>query len=325
MWGDNGVDVMLPAVTRFADVHSDVNVYAYGRVDAISQIIWWNITGVATENDIVDEKKKWWDINPLRLLVKWRKSSLVRGITDVKSGLSDWFVTRWNTGALIAGAKRELWVEDTFAALSCWLPRVDLSNPGIIPSDVLFMDVWAEVDTSVKKIVNNTRLGVRYLQWLRWVKMPKIRLLNMWSESYKWDSAYRESFTALGDIYWDQFLWNIESDWLLTDIDHDLIVSGGMLWNVALKWLEGTFQTTTQLIKQKAFSSWWQKLLWAYTGFQIKKWLWRFNPDNRPDGVIHWLNGHVVKIHGWAWEKAVFNGLVKTVDDIENSKLKKTA
>ena len=319
MWGTNSFEATVPAVNKFAENHPDVDVVVYWVSSALACITWWNVDCIETKNDIVDEKDEWWDINPLRLIAKWKESAIVQGINAVSDGINMAFLSRWNTGALVAYAKRKLWVDDKYAALSCWIPRTDLSDIRTIPSDVLFMDVWAEFDTNVDKLMNNVRLGVEYLRDFKWVSDPKISLLNAGSEAYKWDKAYRDAYKALTDWeYSDTFLWNIEPNRLLLDTSPDVIIAGWMIWNVVLKWIEWTFETTTSLIRKSAFSNIPEKIFWAYQWFQIKRGLWRFNPNNRPDGRLHGLRKwvDVVKVHGDGKPKAVLNGLERTLDDL---------
>lgn len=322
MGGEEWVDVMLPAIKRVSKNHPDVEFVVFWNVRVIYDILssCENVEVIPTENDITDDVKFDSERGLLKWVIRSKESAIVQWVKSLREWKLDVMVSRGNTWAYLWYAKNVLKQEWTFAALSCWLPRVDIDDIRFIPKDVLMMDVWAEVDTTTDKLINNTHLGIEYLRRTKWIIEPKFTLLNIWTELYKGDKAYRDAHKEFveNNFGW-KFIWNQESDTLLTEIAPDLIISGWMVWNIALKWLEGTFRATTELIKRRAFETFPQKVLWAYTWYQIKKWLWRFDPNNRSDwkmhGIDNWEWWEIIKVHWWANVKGVVNAISRTIEN----------
>jgi len=320
MWGDFWAEIMVPAIIDFTKIHPDVGINIYGDRETIedaifstfkmsSSVLWI----IWTQNDILDNDTE----NPLRLLAKWKESSIMKWTQSVASWENDGFLTRGNTWALIMAAKRNvgLITEWWSTALSVWIPKIEWR-------DALLMDVWAEVDTTLEHLIENARMGDEYLQRDHGIEQPKIALMNLGKEKYKWDKAYREAHKELSGIYGERFIWNIEPNTLTLPWQADLYVSWWKMWNTIIKSMEWTFTTITNEIKEAAFWNKFDKIVNAYAWWKIKKKLRRYNPDNRPDGTIHGINGKVVKVHGSAPRKAVVNWLVRMVSDIYAEKNK---
>jgi len=329
MWGVWGSDVMIPAITKISQMHSDVQFVVYWSDARIQELLWQldNIDVVTTQWDITDDVKFETEKDLLRWIANWKQSSIVQWVKSVKQWVIDIMVSRGNTWVYVWYAKNALKQDGSFAALSCWIPRTDMSNLRYTPWDALLMDVWAEIDTTTQKLVNNARLWIQYIQSTLGIEKPKFTLLNIWSEPYKWDKAYRDWYKEfVEDDFWWEFLWNQESDSLLVNVEPDLIVAGWMVWNIALKSMEGTFLSTLELIRRKAYRNPIEKWLGLYTWFQMKKGLWRFNPNNRPDWKLHWISSNtwweIYKAHGWADVTGVINAIDRA---IKNRKKKEEA
>jgi len=308
MWWDGWPDIMIPAVDMFRKKNPSVSVVVYWNSDAIHKIIrpkkWflsrlWNqrfdtLDLVETNHDIVDEKSEGWDLNPMRLISgNGQKSSIVQWVKAVKSNDIDWFLTRWNSWALALTSMRELWEKGKSGALSVWVPRR-------WAKDVFMLDVWAYPDAQLEHILRNAELGISHLQWL-WIEEPKIWLLNVWTEEYKWKKDYRNAHRSLHEKYWDSFLWNFEPWDVFNRSDADLIVVWWHEWNIWLKTAEATGVLYSDVIKNTLFPTFLQKITRLRAWLLLKKNFWHYSPDNRPDGTMLWIDGTIVKVHGSAW------------------------
>jgi len=323
MWWEWSLNVMVPPTLKFIRNHPEIDVTIYWNADKIEQIfasqlnIWTQAVNIrSSQNDILDSDKT----NPLRLLARWKESSIVQGIAGVESWELDGFLSRWNTWAYVMAAIRALWIEGVSPALSIWMPRLDVNDRSNMPSDVLCMDVWAEMDATKEKLMSNAALWVRYLQTAKWIEFPKVWLMNIWEEAYKGDKAYREAYKLLEELYWDLFVWNVETNVLNTSLKADLIVSWWFLGNWVLKGAEWTWQTLRTAIKQWAFNNSFKIATGVHVYLMMKHRLWRFHPDNRPDWTLHGVNWKIVKVHGWASGKAVYRWLENMVSDIRAQK-----
>lgn len=321
MGWDNWPEVMVPAVMTFLRFHQDTTIALYWNREKILDVLKWQFIPNVSRLEIIDSQDDIPDNgtgNPLRHLAKGEKSSIMQWIRWVKDGVLAGFMSRWNTGAFIVGARRELGEKDKSLALSAWFPREENE------SDLLVMDVWAEVDTTLAHITRNTELWIDYLK-LHWIISPRIALLNIGKEPYKWDKAYTDAHKKLKEVYGESFLWNIEPNSLVSledPIIHevDLVVSGGTLWNSVLKTAEGAFVRVKNGIKDAAFGNPFDAFFNMRAGMQIRSKLGHLHPDNRPDGIIHGINWDVRKIHGGWSEQAVVNGLIRMRTDMLNRK-----
>lgn len=325
MWGTWWPDVMIPAVEELLWLHPEVRFQVYGNAENIWNCLIENskVDFIGTEADITDDLRFPTKSKLLRCLVQSRKSSIIQMVDAISEWDLDAIIGRWNTWAYMWYAMNKMKIdwEDVFPALSCWLPRVDIENPWREQKDVLFMDVWATFDTTVEKLMNNAYLWIEMLTKSWDISKPCLALLNAGGEEYKWDKAYVEWYKALKNEYWDRFLWNIEPNALVSDLRPDLIVTWWMVWNTALKSMEWMFAVTSGIIKETVFWNPIKRVLWAYTWRQLKKWLGRFDPNLRWDGILHGIevpnNWMVVKAHGDATVKWVVNACTRTIENLK--------
>lgn len=322
MWWEWGPNIMVPSIQRLSKLHPDVLFVAFWtQEDVHDRLKGTNIGSVVTANDITDDAKYDSKISVVKGALSARESAIVQMLDQLKEWELDATISRWNTAAYGGYAISKMKKQWVSPALSCWIPRVDMSNPRVPQRDALLMDVWATFDTTPDILLNNAHLWVKALGNNN---STKIALLNAWEEAYKGDKAYVDGYKLLVEQFWDRFIGNIEPNCILTDTRPDLIVTGWMFGNGVLKWMEGTFQTTAKQIKTQAFWSYFDRFMWFYTWWKIKKGLWHFNPDLRWDGVFHGLDipegRMVVKIHGSASEKGVIETTSSVVKRILSQK-----
>ena len=173
--------------------------------------------------------------NPATAFKEKKDSSLIVGLTLVKEGKGDAFVSAGSTGALLSAAtlitKRIKGIRR--AALAPKLP---------IPGGAILIDAGATAECTPEYLLQFAFMGSYYAEHILGKPEPRVGLLNIGAEESKGTDLQRESYALLkaadkeGRIH---FVGNIEArEAVLGGVD--VIVCDGYSGNIFLKTLEGT-------------------------------------------------------------------------------------
>ena len=173
--------------------------------------------------------------NPATAFKETKDSSLTVGLTLVKEGKGDAFVSAGSTGALLSAAtlitKRIRGIRR--AALAPKLP---------IPGGAILIDAGATAECTPEYLLQFAFMGSYYAEHILGKPEPRVGLLNIGAEESKGTDLQRESYALLkaadkeGRIH---FVGNIEArEAVLGGVD--VIVCDGYSGNIFLKTLEGT-------------------------------------------------------------------------------------
>ena len=174
--------------------------------------------------------------NPATAFKEKKDSSLTVGLTLVKEGKGDAFVSAGSTGALLSGAtlvtKRIRGIRRAAMA-----PLIPTANGGSI-----LIDCGATAECTPEYLLQFAFMGSYYAEHILGRPEPRVGLLNIGSEEGKGTDLQRETYTLLkkadaeGRIH---FTGNVEArEAVLGAVD--VIVSDGYAGNIFLKTLEGT-------------------------------------------------------------------------------------
>jgi len=180
--------------------------------------------------------------SPIEAVRRKKASSLMRGMTAVKEGQAEAFVSPGNTGAVMAAA----------LLLLGRLPGID--RPGIaVPlptlrgTNLLLIDSGANADCSPHNLKQFAIMGQVYMQEIFRVERPRIGLLNIGAERSKGNELARKAFPLLEEL--EGFVGNVESNQLLRG-EVDVVVCDGFSGNILLKGLEGSAVALIGLLKE---------------------------------------------------------------------------
>ncbi len=173
--------------------------------------------------------------NPATAFKEKKDSSLTVGLTLVKEGKGDAFVSAGSTGALLSAAtlitKRIRGIRR--AALAPKLP---------IPGGAILIDAGATAECTPEYLLQFAFMGSYYAEHILGKPEPRVGLLNIGAEESKGTDLQRESYALLkaADKEWRiHFVGNIEArEAVLGGVD--VIVCDGYSGNIFLKTLEGT-------------------------------------------------------------------------------------
>jgi len=171
--------------------------------------------------------------NALSAVRTKKDASLIRALSDLKSGRISALITCAHTGAVTAGG-------------SIYLKRFsNLRHPallGILPSKtgrVLTLDVGAFVSASAKELLQYACLGASFAKVHSSISCPRLGLLNIGRESGKGTSELQELDTWLVSHQTDRwnYVGNVEPAAVFSG-DVDLLLTNGFVGNIFFKTAE---------------------------------------------------------------------------------------
>jgi glycerol-3-phosphate acyltransferase PlsX len=251
------------------------------------------------------------DDSPLTSIRSKKKSSLILGITHLKEGRLDAFVSAGNTGALVAASALKL----------KRLPGID--RPAlltVLPSEkgsVAVLDVGGNISVKSHHLIQYAHVGAIYQQCAEGIERPRVGLLNIGIESKKGPPLLRETFAALQEECGKSgstiiFVGNVEGREVYQG-NVDVLVTDGFTGNVFLKTSEGVSAFILGHL-ERAFS--------ANPSPQVLEELNRIrhhvNYAEYPGAVVCGVEGVVVKCHGCSNARAMYNGIrgaIRLVDE----------
>lgn len=164
-----------------------------------------------------------------------KDSSLTVGLTLLRDGKGDAFVSAGSTGALLSGAtlvvKRVRGIRR--AAMAPVIPTA--------AGRAVLCDCGANAECTVEYLLQFAYLGSFYAQRVLGVERPRVGLLNIGAEPSKGDTLRRETYERLaadaqaGHI---NFVGNVEAKEAMLGAC-DVIVADGFSGNILLKAVEG--------------------------------------------------------------------------------------
>ncbi|HVN87144.1 MAG TPA: phosphate acyltransferase PlsX [Candidatus Binatia bacterium] len=184
-----------------------------------------------------------------------RDASILVAARLVADGGADALVSAGNTGAAVLACARHFQVIPGIrkTALASVYPR-QTEYPG---QDhlALLLDVGATIRCDAIELVQFALMGGAYAKRVSKVASPRVALLNMGTEPTKGSAELVEAHRALQALSGVNFIGNIEGNDLVKG-KADVIVTEGLVGNVALKLLEGLAEVMVDMAGAAAEESW---------------------------------------------------------------------
>lgn len=315
MGGDQGLPVVIPAVSIVLQSHKDIEFILVGIESEITAMlekyeltcyIGGRLTVVhASETISMDE-------SPAAAL-RYKKDSSIRVAANlVKNGDADAVVSAGNTGALMAISKFVLKTIDGISR-----PAIVSSIPTIKGYSYI-LDLGANVNCSSNILYQFAVMGSVLKSSLSSSDaLPKVALLNIGEEEIKGTEAIREAASLLSKNQHINYIGYIEGNNIYNDLA-DVIVCDGFVGNVALKTSEGLSQFFSNVFKEAYTKNLYTKFLGLLMGPIVKRIREKLDPNAYNGASLLGLTGIVVKSHGGANSKAFANAILKAKSEIEN-------
>ncbi|MCI2056510.1 MAG: phosphate acyltransferase PlsX [Oscillibacter sp.] len=239
-----------------------------------------------------------------------KDSSLTVGLTMLKEGAGDAFVSAGSTGALLAGAtllvKRVRGIRRAAMA-----PKVPC-----LGGNMVLCDCGANADCTPEYLLQFAYLGSYYAKRVMGIEQPKVALLNIGAEESKGDSLRHEAYPMLkeaGDAGRINFIGNIEgSDAMLGGAD--VVVADGFSGNVMLKSVEGAGKFLTKELKAMFLSGTKTKLAAALMKENMKEFKKLLDPSEVGGTPFLGIMKPVIKAHGGSNARAICNAVRQARD-----------
>lgn len=243
---------------------------------------------------------------PLQAVRRKPDSSLVVGLTLHRDGHADAFVSAGNTGACLAGSTIILGLHDGVdrATVASLLPAAE--------GPILLLDAGANVDCSVKELVNFAYLGSIYMRDVLGRTEPRVGLLNVGEEDEKGNAVAREAHAALKAHDRLHYVGNIEGrDVVVPHPVHgriDVVVCDGFVGNIVLKFYESIGKLVGNLMKRESPA--------LLTNPDMKP-LMRFLDYSQYGGApLLGVKGVPIFCHGSSSANAIKNAIRKAVESV---------
>ena len=250
---------------------------------------------------------------PVKAVRTKKDSSMVKGLSMIRHGEGDMFISAGSTGALLAGG---LFNVGRIRGID--RPAIASIYP-VLGTDKysLLVDAGANAECRAENLVQFAYMGSIYMENVIGRKNPEVGLVNIGTEETKGSLLYKQVYQSLKKSSLN-FIGNVEAREIPKGAC-DVIVCDGFTGNVILKLTEGLAWNIFKLIKTKLTSGIKAKmgaLLLIDKMKEIKK---EADYSEYGGAPILGLKGPVVKMHGSSSANAVKNTILKAVPYAENN------
>lgn len=248
--------------------------------------------------------------DPAMAFKQKKDSSMTVGLSLLRDGAGDAFVSAGSTGALLAGAtlvvKRIRGIRR--AAMAPQVP--------VYGGHAVLCDCGANADCTPEYLLQFAYLGSFYAQRVMGVERPRVALLNIGAEEAKGDTLRHETYGLLKEADAEgriRFIGNIEgSDAMLGGAD--VIVADGFSGNVMLKSVEGAGKFMTKELKALFLSNVKTKLAAAAVQKEFKEFKKLLDPNEVGGVPFLGISKPVIKAHGASNPRAIYNAVRQARD-----------
>ncbi len=292
MGGDAGPGVVISALQRSIQRHSNVHFLLHGKEDELHALLERNprlksrVTVRHAPGRVSMEDK------PGHVLRRGRDTSMWHTIQSVKDKKADVAVSAGNTGALMALAMFQLGIIEGISR-----PAIATVWPTMRGQTVV-LDCGANVSATADQLVDFAVMGSAFANAILGLERPSVGLLNVGSEEQKGNDAVKGAAHVLrGASLPMTFHGFVEGDDIAKGTV-DVVVTDGFTGNVALKTAEGTAKLVAQFLRQSLRRSLLGRIGATIARGALTTLRRKLDPRASGGGIFLGLNGIVVKSHG---------------------------
>lgn len=311
MGGDHGISVVINGVKRALQAFPAITeLHLVGLQSEIEKEL--NVARCADPrlrihhaSEVVTMEDK-----PVDAVRKKKDCSMVRSMELVRDGKAEAVISRGNTGALVASA--------TFK-----LRRLEpVDRPviaAVMPSGVgefVLLDAGANPECKPSLLVQFAIMGSVYSRGVLGRTSPRVGVLSNGAEETKGTDLTRETARLCKQVDLN-FIGYVEGHDLFED-HVDVVVTDGFTGNIVLKSIESMGKAIGVLLKREFTANPVRKtgaLMAKGALMSIKR---RMDPEAYGGAPLLGLNGTVIKAHGSAREKAIFNAIRVALETIQH-------
>lgn len=244
------------------------------------------------------------------VVIKSKKnSSMSIGLTLLRDGEGDAFISTGNTGALVAGATLILRkIKGVKAA--CIGAVLPLDNP------VLLVDSGANVEPDAKSMHQFASMGEIYARNMLGLENPRVGLINNGAEHTKGNTLARETYAILSEDKSTNFVGNIEGRDIVDRVC-DVLVADGYTGNIILKLVEGFGRYMSKTLKGLFFKNLKTKIGALFLAGEAKAIKKKMDYTEYGGAPLLGVAKPVIKAHGNSNAKALFSACRQAIAVVE--------
>ena len=249
--------------------------------------------------------------DPVKAVRHKKDSSLVKGLTMLKNGEADAFVSAGSTGALHVGTSL---IVRTVKGVK--RPALATPMPGA-KQNFLLLDCGANVECRPEMLAAFAVMGSCYVNRVEGRRSPSVALANNGAEESKGTPMLKEAHQLLKTIPGIRFVGNIEP----RDVpngDVDVVVCDGFTGNVILKLTEGVAKMLLGMLKGMFLKNLGGKLAYLLLKDSVSD--LKHQMDSEEYGGAPFLGAKqpVIKAHGSSKAKGIKNAIRQAKICVEN-------
>ena len=306
MGGDNApLEIVKGAVEASSKI--DHQIVIVGREDEINaELAKYNYDEskiqVVHASEVIENED-----SPVKAIRRKTDSSMVKGLTMLKDGEGDLFISAGNTGAYMAG---RLFILGRIPGID--RPAISSIYPiagGALPS--IIVDAGANSECRPSNLLEFAIMGSLYMEKVMDRKNARVGLVNLGVEENKGTTVTKAAHKLLKEADLN-FIGNVEA----RDVPKgacDVIVCDGFTGNIILKLTEGFAWNLLKTMKKKFTDGLSAKMGAVLLAGKVKEIKDEFDYSEYGGAPILGVNGHVIKIHGSSGATAVKNAIIKGI------------
>lgn len=241
---------------------------------------------------------------PVKAIRTKKDSSMVKGLTMIKEGEGDLFVSAGNSGALMAGS---LFILGRIQGID--RPALATIYPILGGKPSFLVDAGANAECKPTNLLEFGTMGSIYMERVIGRKNPTVGLVNIGEEETKGSTLTKASYELLEKSSIN-FIGNVEA----RDVAYgvcDVIVCDGFVGNVILKLTEGLALNVLRRLKMAFTDGTIAKIGAALLLPKIKELKSEFDYTEYGGAPILGVKGAIIKMHGASNAKSVRNSIIK--------------
>lgn len=318
MGGDNAPREIVKGAVQAVNHHENIQVILTGIRDMVEREL-KNYTYPEERIKVVHTSMVIETAEPPVAAIRTKKdSSIVVGLSMVRRGEADAFVSAGSSGAVLVGGQaivgRIRGIERPALA-----PLIPTQN-GVS----LLIDCGANVDARSSHLVQFARMGSIYMENVLGIRQPRVGIVNIGAEEEKGNALVKETFPLLKQCEDINFIGSVEARDIPSGIC-DVLVCEAFTGNVILKLYEGVGGTLIKMIKASMMQNLRTKVGALLVKPALKNTLKSFDASEYGGAPLLGLKGLVVKTHGSSTAKEVEHSIYQCVQFSEqqiNEKIK---
>jgi len=243
---------------------------------------------------------------PVKAVRTKKDSSIVKGISMIKDGQGDIFISAGSTGALMAGG---LFTLGRIQGID--RPAIASIYPMLGGEPSLLVDAGANSECKPDNLLEFGIMGSIYMDKVIGRENPRVGLVNIGSEEMKGSMLTKAAYEMLekSDV---NFIGNVEAREVPKGAC-DVIVCDGFVGNVILKLTEGLAWNILKLLKRKFTDGVKAKMGAALLSGKMKELKSEFDYSEYGGAPILGVRGPILKMHGSSGANAVKNTILKGI------------